>query len=210
MPRQQCRLVGCDGAVITRIGAGAVTIEARVVVEETFSGNEYFWNINDVPQSPIVTSYNDAYLELESRIAASAVLASSRAKLGVREPFSLLLGYERGNISTDSYVGVRFRSDGANFYELRILPSCALEVYKREQLLFSQVAPMNENDCNDNIADGLSLNLDNNNVLTVALNDSLPIEINLGDFDFDYLDGYFELVAFRSTVKFYYMVIVTP
>lgn len=189
---------------------GLINNNSKIVVDETFSGNEYFWNIDGESQSPLITSYNDAYLQINSRNAYAKFLNSDRAILPNEELFTLLMNFERLNVSTDSYVGVRFRSNKINYYELRILPTCALEIYKNEKLLFSQNVLTGRNNCKDELADTLLMQLKPENTLSVSVNGSIPVDIALGEMEMTFPEGIFEISAFRSIVNFYYLVITTP
>jgi len=181
------------------------------IVDETFSGNEYFWSVNGDPQFPLLNDYREAYLKLEDRNGVQKILSSPKVKLGANVPFTLLVSFDRVNISSDSYAAVRFRSNGLSYYEVRILPDCEVSVYKDDTLVLTQKAITDKNGCGDDgISDSLKLNLSANNTLTVTVNGATPIEINLGEADVNQTEGKIELVSFRSVINFYYLVVVTP
>lgn len=183
---------------------------AKIVVDETFSGNEYFWNVNDDPQFPLLTDYREAYLSLEDRNGTQKILSSPKSIVNANTPFTLIVSFDRLNISSDSYPAIRFRSNGLNYYEVRILPNCEVSVYKTDLLLLTQKAVTDENGCGaDGISDSLRLDLNADNTLAVTVNDSTAIDINLGEADVNQTEGKIELVAFRSVISLYYLVVVT-
>lgn len=193
---------------------------SSIIADETFKGNQYFWTQNEQQQSPKLTKFGEAYLRLDERQGSPKVLSSQNVALSPDTPFTLLTNFDRLNISSDSYVAVRFNSNGVQYYEVRILPTCELKIYQNDTLLSSQPVQTEANNCGndgsgnepngeDDLSDSLKIQL-NNNVITVTVNDAAPVDVVLNTSQGGDSGGKIELVSFRSVVDFYYLVVVSP
>jgi hypothetical protein len=191
-----------------------------IIADETFKGNQYFWTLNEQQQSPKITKFGETFLRLEERQGAPKALSSQNVAISPNTPFTLFTNFDRLNLSTDSYVAIRFNSNGLQYYEVRVLPTCELRIYQNDTLLSSQPVQTETNNCGndgsgnepnieDDLSDSLKIQL-NNNVITVTVNDAAPVDVVLNTSGGGDSGGKIELVSFRSVVDFYYLVVVSP
>jgi hypothetical protein len=180
-----------------------------VVADDTFIGNENGWTNNlGEPLSPQLNASGDAQIVLTTNTVE--VLRPSNPRLRDLPAFALATSFSRVNFVSDSYVGVRFRSNDLTAYEVRVLRNCEIGVYATNGLVFSRPVDPGENTCTDDLEDWLMISFTTDYVLTIHFNDADPFEVRLEDPAGLYSGGGLELVVGNARAIFSYVVVTTP
>jgi hypothetical protein len=182
----------------------------EVVADDTLISNENGWtNSAGDPVSPVLGAGGDAQLVLTANNEVDTLRPSAPA-LSEVPAFELVTSFSRVNFVTGSYVGVRFRSNGLTFYEVRVLRNCQIGIYATNGLVFTRPVDPGPNTCTDDQADWLRLSFTADNHLTVHFNDADPFEVALADPSGLYTGGGLELVVSRARATFSYVVVTKP
>jgi hypothetical protein len=180
----------------------------RLILDETFFGTENDWTDSEgEPIFPAETDYGDFQITL--RTSSVEIAKSSNPQLSNLTDFELTTSFSRANLTGAGYVGVRFRVGANNYYEVRILRDCEIEVYATTEIVAPRKIDSGENTCHDEQEDFLVLTLRGYD-LTVQLNDAEPFPIPLPDPDGRYIKGGIELVVENAVANFSYLVITAP
>ena len=186
-----------------------MTENAMVVADDTLISNENGWtNSAGEPLSPVLTSYGEAQLAIQSNDLN--LLHPTSQRLQDVPVFELATSFSRVNFFSDSYVGVRFRNGGLTYYEIRVQRNCRVGVYAVNELVFARPVDPGENTCTDQQDDWLHMTFTADNHLTVQLNDGDPFEVLLEDEAGLYSGGGLDLVVSEARVTFNYVVVTAP
>jgi len=184
--------------------------EGRVVVaDDTLISSENGWTDSaGEPVAPVLSATGDAQIVLTANDVD--FLRPSTPALREVPVFELATSFSRVNFVTGSYVGIRFRSNGLTFYEVRVLRNCQIGIYATNGLVFTRPVDPGENTCTDDREDWLKLSFTADNLLTVSFNDADPFEVALADPSGLYTGGGLELVVSRARATFSFIVVVAP
>ena len=180
-----------------------------VVADDTLISNENGWTDSaGEPVAPVLSASGDAQIVLTANDVD--YLRPSAPALREVPAFELATSFSRVNFVTGSYVGIRFRSNGLTFYEVRVLRNCQIGIYATNGLVFTRPIDPGENTCVDDREDWLRLSFTTENLLTVQFNDADPFEVALADPSGLYTGGGLELVVSRARATFSFVVVVAP
>jgi hypothetical protein len=183
-----------------------LTDTGSVAIDDTFISNENGWaNAAGEPLSPVLSASGDAQLVLSTNDLDW--LRTNNPRVPPLPAFHLVTSFARLNYFSDSYVGVRFRSNDLTYYDVRVARSCQIGVYATNELIFTRPVDPGENTCVDDQEDWLMVSLSPDNRLTVQLNDSDSFEVFLEDPSGLYTGEEVALVVNRARVTFSYLVI---
>jgi hypothetical protein len=186
-----------------------------LVVDETFATNQNNWTRSDGEQITLETStFGESRMVIDARDELVFV-SSDNPQFSNLQVFDLQTTFTRQNLEASSFVGLRFRGDGENYYELRILRDCSLEIYTvsnlgEHEVVFRHSVDSPGNSCSDGVQDYLILSLNASNELLITLNDAEPVRAALADPDGIFIGGEIELVANKVNVAFDFLAITVP
>ncbi len=187
---------------------GRLREDNRLVLEEPFASNSSNWL--DEAGEPIFYELTD-YGESQMLVSAANRLVVARSDtLSNLKAFELVMSLYRSNSTNDSYVGLRFRSQGESYYEMRILRDCSVEVYATEELIFPIKIDPGENNCGDQSPDYIEVSLNEDYELIFQINDSDPKLVTLPDPDGRYSNGSVELIASGVRAAWDFVVVTAP
>lgn len=189
----------------------------ELILDETFAGGKIKWvDGDDKPVFPIITEYGDYQLVLAARDGIRYVLPENPDSRTSLTAFTLVTSFWRSNVDLDSYVGIRFRRSGDNYYEIRILSTsrggnCIVQVFETNKKYHEITVDPGKNSCgSDGLEDYLEISLSNEYDLGIRINDSDTIPISLRDPHGIYTSGRIEMVASKIFSGFSYLVITAP
>jgi hypothetical protein len=186
-----------------------LTEDRLVIADDTLISNENGWTDSaGEPVAPVLSATGDAQIVLTANDVD--YLRPSVPALQEVPAFELATSFSRVNFVTGSYVGVRFRSNGLTFYEVRVLRNCQIGIYATNGLVFTRPIDSGDNTCVDEQEDWLKLSFTAENLLTVEFNDADPFEVALADPSGLYTGGGLELVVSRARATFSFIVVVVP
>jgi hypothetical protein len=188
-----------------------LTGNKQPILEDTFSSNKSTWvNAKGEIIYPVEESEPDDYkLVLSSPYELmTARWQDAPADL---KPFELTTSW--GIIPNDipAYVAFRFLINGPDYYEVRILRDCSVEVYETEKFFIKHVFDAEDKACADGRSDFVTISLDSSYTLGIQINDSGKWETQVEDPNGIYAKGSgLELVAYKAKVSFEWIVITKP
>ncbi len=183
--------------------------DEQLILDDTFATNANIW-INDLTNDNFLAKTNqqgEAFLDVRTE-KGEVLVTTSNPRLNSLSAFSLYTSFSVNSISDQSYIGIRFRNNNNNYYQIILYPAgCNISVYATGNLVFSN--EINPRICIDRYYD-MSLMLSTDYMLMLQLNGFDPIPINLQDPDGRYSHGNIGLIANEAEVQFDYLVVVSP
>ena len=160
--------------------AEVLGLQGTPVLEDTFRDSQNWYMVNPEGERPerLPDSVDNYTLNLDGyfqRVSASA------PALEDLPPFELATSFWRQNGGdSSSYVGIRY-GDETQYFEVRVLGSCEIEVTTADGFYEKQVTRNERNRCKDDISDLIYVNWDGSGTLRVAQNNiEDPYKFNIG------------------------------
>jgi hypothetical protein len=178
----------------------------QLLLEDTFAFGDPWMDSNGSTLLTKASSTGEAMLEV---LATNEVLLSP-PKLTKTDisAFKIFSSITVDQVREDSFIGVRFRENGSNYYQVELFPKkCLLVVYDSENLVYS-----NELDpaiCIDRYYD-ISAALAENNRFELQINGFDPISMNLQDSGGQQTHGSVKMAANNIGMQLNYFVLVAP
>lgn len=197
---------------------GLLNPGVELYLEDVFAGNANSWTGNDGELAlPVQNEFGDYQLELSTQSIYTVAPENPELDQDL-SAFRVLTSFSRENIDQESYVGIRFRSTGDRYYEVRILTGvgkhrgmCKVKIFETNELFYEQLVDPGENSCGSgDLEDYLEISLSQDYNLEIRINDSDPFHVTLRDPNGLYARGGIELVAHRVITKFSYLIITIP
>jgi hypothetical protein len=180
-------------------------INRHLVLEENFSAiNDWVYKPLDEAISPIRPSGSD-FQTLRLGKERDDTESSLREPFGYFNDFSL---YTSFLWIRNGKFGIRFWSDGVNFYEVMINPNCEVEIYDSGELLIKRQIVTDKACFNQGVSESASyfeINVKDNQ-LSFKLNEADPIVYSLKN---AYMGENITLVTKSSIVNMEYFVFTT-
>lgn len=182
--------------------------DEKLILEDTFGAKANVW-INPLTKTifaPRTNAQGEAQLEINAD--QETLVTTTNPRLANVTAFRLYTSLAVDNKSEQSYVGVRFRDNEPNYYQVLLSPSaCNVSVSATNNLIYSN--ELDRRICAGRYYDVL-LTLSNDYKLVLNVNGYDVILIDLPDQGGQYSKGSIKLVVNDSDVKFDYIVILAP
>lgn len=183
----------------------------KVVIDDTFAQGRYEW-VTSLGQNLLTEIGSDGEGQLTVTAGTGPVTASTiRLQGGGLPAFTLRSAFTRSNPKPDYYVGVRFRDNGASFYQIQLElgpDTCQMSIYATSELLHSIAMPPIV--CY-NAAYDFELSITNDNKLQLKVNGYEIISaFSLPDPNGIYSNGNVGLVVNDGDAVFDFIVVTAP
>jgi len=177
----------------------------ELILEDTFAKNTNIW-INSVGEHMHVDAGAQREAQLEIMSTGEDTISTTNPKIDNISNFRLLTSFTlKTPIYDDAVVGIRFRDNGMNYYQVDLsFGNCQLVIKETEKEIFS--VDLNQNTCLNRQYD-LLLSVNDANDLVVQINGFDPISINLPDSTDISSHGRIKIVVFNVNMLVDYLVV---
>ena len=161
--------------------AESLGLQGTPILQDTFRDSQNWILINNPDQRPerVPNSVNNYTLNLDGYFERAALSAPALEEVST---FELATSYWRQNGGErSSYVGLQY-GDDENYFEIRILGTCDIEVETGDGFFEKQTTRNERNICKDDLSDFLFVRWDGSGILEVGQNDmTQPYRFNIGN-----------------------------
>lgn len=201
----------CNNATVYSISylLGLDRPDTTILLNDTFASGENTWydstSTNLVPVAD-VTGEQQLVINTKSR----EVISTDNSNIVDNQAFRLITSVSLTNIIDDGFVGIRFRDDGTNYYEIQLFPGeiCNVNVIASGQKINNFT--MDRKACVTNSM-YIELSFSSSYLLDLRVNGyDVMSSYKFNDLNSQYTDGTIRFVVNKSKAAFDFVTIVTP
>jgi hypothetical protein len=201
----------CNSATVYSISylLGLDQPDTTILLNDTFASGENTWyDSSSTNLVPVADVTGEQQLVINTK--SQEVISTDNSNIADNQAFRLITSVSLTNIIDDGFVGIRFRDDGTNYYEIQLFPGeiCNVNVVASGQKINNFT--MDRKACVTNSM-YIELSFSSSYLLDLRVNGyDVMSSYKFNDLNSQYTDGTIRFVVNKSKAAFDFVTVVTP